>query len=123
MPPRYGSSAEDSSSPPKVDEAEKPKKRKGKKVKKDADHAPLTSGKKGHEDDDDDDESDDLDGLEGVLNQAGDKDVNRKPAAKTKDNPKKRPAASRGSKKKDHIGCVVDIMNMYSNWTMVRVIK
>ena len=118
MPPRYGSSAEDSSSPPKVDEAEKPKKRKGKKVKKDADHAPLTSGKKGHEDDDDD-ESDDLDGLEGVLNQAGDKDVNRKPAAKTKDNPKKRPAASRGSKKKDHIGCVVDFMNMY----MVRVIK
>ena len=101
-----------------MDEAEKPKKRKGKKVKKDADHAPLTSGKKGHEDDDDD-ESDDLDGLEGVLNQAGDKDVNRKPAAKTKDNPKKRPAASRGSKKKDHIGCVVDFMNMY----MVRVIK
>lgn len=122
LPPRYGSSAEDSSSPPKVEEDEKdekPKKKRGKKAQKDADHAPLTSGKKGNKDDDDDDESDDLDGLETVLHQDGDKNVNRKPASKTKESTKKRPAASRGSKKKDCIGRDVHVMNMYSNPTMV----
>ena len=122
LPPRYGSSAEDSSSPPKVEEDEKdekPKKKRGKKAQKDADHAPLTSGKKGNKDDDDDDESDDLDGLETVLDQDGDKNVNRKPASKTKESTKKRPAASRGSKKKDCIGRDVHVMNMYSNPTMV----
>ena len=122
LPPRYGSSAEDSSSPPKVEEDEKdekPKKKRGKKAQKDADHAPLTSGKKGNKDDDDDDESDDLDGLETVLDQDGDKNVNRKPASKTKERTKKRPAASRGSKKKDCIGRDVHVMNMYSNPTMV----
>lgn len=121
LPPRYGSSAEDSSSPPKVEEDEKdekPKKKRGKKAQKDADHAPLTSGKKGNKDDDDD-ESDDLDGLETVLDQDGDKNVNRKPASKTKESTKKRPAASRGSKKKDCIGRDVHVMNMYSNPTMV----
>ena len=93
--------------PPKGGKRWETKKKKGKKVHKDADHEPLTAGKKGNEDDD---ESDDLDGLEGVLDRGSDKEVKRKPGTKTKEHSKKRPAASRGSKKKDRIGCDMDVM-------------
>eukprot|EP00438_Fugacium_kawagutii_P011632 Skav222046 [mRNA] locus=scaffold1020:324341:331943:+ [translate_table: standard] len=103
VPPRYGSSAEESRTP--SDHEEKPKKSKTAKRKRnmgeDEEHIPLAGEKN---DDDDDNESGELDGLDEILQLDGDGNTKKKPASKSKSTgTKKRPAAKKGCKRKDQL--------------------
>eukprot|EP00434_Breviolum_minutum_P009292 symbB.v1.2.008188.t2/scaffold450.1/size202773/7 len=124
LPPRYGSSNDESSSPPEKPkketerqkkEGEKKKGKGGKtsgtgkekqKKKKDKDeeeeqvdpdHVPLDGGP---DDDDDDEDSPSLHGLDDILQLDGDGKPQKKPASKSRSS-KKRPASSKKGKQKE----------------------
>lgn len=104
LPPRYGSSAEESSpKPSETDEKPKKNEKKRKTTRKkgtDDDHVPLGPGTR---DDDDDEGSDDLVGLDNLLQLGEDGGPPKKPASKSSTGgSKKRPSTSKRSKKKDH---------------------
>ena len=103
LPPRYGSSAEESKTPSETEEKPKTKPVRKRKQNKDGEdeRVPLGRGKK---DDTDENDSDDLDGLQDLLQLDGDGVPKKKPSTKSKSSgASKRPASSKGSRKKDWI--------------------
>ena len=123
LPPRYGSSAEESSpKPSETDEKPKKTQKKRKTTKKkggDDDLAPLNPGKR---DDDEDEGSDDLEGLDQLLELGEDGPPKKRPASKSSTGSKKRPSTSKRSKKKDHdLLCYIYIMDITYKRTIFRL--
>ena len=106
MPPKYGSSAEESSSKDANDDKKSKSEKKPKETKKDrkkgkktedADHVPLGPGHGP-----DDDESDDLEGLDRILQFDADGNPKKRPSSrKGSGTTKKRPATKQKSTQKD----------------------